>query len=351
MPTIFRKRPLAVEAVQWTGENFAELQAFAGENVRYSDGEIPAGQMGWERGLLIRTMANGWVPSPVGEWVIKGVAGEFYPCADSVLRASYVQVEDRREAFLVAYLRHNPRTGGMAVAHVAIKSEGADSLTGEQGTTYADLLQCEGSDFQEAIDQVIAMVRTYPHLHWTLPWIDDKEGYQNSAEREAFLRSVNDSFSPTHLSAEAKAAVNEAMLSVVEDQVRVNRVADSLSAAFATGLWAAWETAVKEPKPRAQHRLRLEGESAWCEHIGGDLYRSLNDCFDSVLVRLDSRLPLQEQPAGSQLQQEQGPSLSTFEGRKARLLWGCLFSGKQTQSGIIPFAIVGRDLSPVRERP
>ena len=97
-------------------------------------------------------------------------------------------------AYLVAYLRHNPRINGQAVAHVAIKSEGAMSLTGGGGSTYADLLRCDGKDYQDAIDNVLATVRQYKHLHWTLPWID-REAWP-SEKREAFIRSVQESFRP-----------------------------------------------------------------------------------------------------------------------------------------------------------
>lgn len=82
----YKKRPVVIEAVQWLGTNFEEVKAFAGESVKLDP-------IFTEPKLLIQTMANGWVPSPVGEWVMKGVSGEFYPCADSVFRASYDPAE------------------------------------------------------------------------------------------------------------------------------------------------------------------------------------------------------------------------------------------------------------------
>jgi hypothetical protein len=81
----FRKRAVVIEAIQWTGDNFEELRAFAGPDVELLPYLDPPGP----DKISIRTMANGWVPSPVGEWLMKGVSGEFYPCADSVFRASY----------------------------------------------------------------------------------------------------------------------------------------------------------------------------------------------------------------------------------------------------------------------
>ena len=81
----WKKRPIVIEAIQWLGDNFEEVMAFAGDNVKVMDPEAKT--------LGILTLANGWVPSPVGEWVLRGISGEFYPCADSVLKASYDLVE------------------------------------------------------------------------------------------------------------------------------------------------------------------------------------------------------------------------------------------------------------------
>ena len=89
----YRKKPVVIEAVQWTGENLREVIAF-------TDGPPDtkshhAGMM-WDQyeelvrkdGLKIYTLEGKMDASP-GDWIIKGVKGEFYPCKDEIFRATY----------------------------------------------------------------------------------------------------------------------------------------------------------------------------------------------------------------------------------------------------------------------
>lgn len=78
----FRKKPVAIEAVQWTGKNYTEVYAFYDP-----DNEKPAlvGSMGT---LTIPTLEGEHIASP-GDWIIKGVAGEFYPCKPDIFEATY----------------------------------------------------------------------------------------------------------------------------------------------------------------------------------------------------------------------------------------------------------------------
>lgn len=73
----FRKRPLVIEAVQWTGANEAEMNAFLGRE--YSN----------HGGLLRIRTPEGVMEAAASAWVIKGVMGEFYPCQDDVFQATY----------------------------------------------------------------------------------------------------------------------------------------------------------------------------------------------------------------------------------------------------------------------
>lgn len=38
---------------------------------------------------------EGWMKGQPGDWLIKGVEGELYPCKDSVFRATYVEEADK----------------------------------------------------------------------------------------------------------------------------------------------------------------------------------------------------------------------------------------------------------------
>ena len=87
----FRKKPVVIEAVQWTGQNFDEIKAFAwgqgtkgGRDIEFDGDE-----------LLIHTLESGRGPLVASEddWIIKGVAGEFYPCKPHIFTATYEAVE------------------------------------------------------------------------------------------------------------------------------------------------------------------------------------------------------------------------------------------------------------------
>lgn len=79
----YLKRPVVIEAVQWTGSNIGEVVAFAGQAA------IPVD----ETGVVINTM-EGPLLAQRGWWIIKGIKGEFYPCAPDVFDATYDTVPE-----------------------------------------------------------------------------------------------------------------------------------------------------------------------------------------------------------------------------------------------------------------
>ena len=94
---MFRKKPVVIEAVQWTGDNLRQIMTF-------TDGPpetrtAHAGIM-WDQyealvaaeGLKIFTL-EGKMRAAVGDWIIKGVKGEFYPCKPDIFAATYEAVE------------------------------------------------------------------------------------------------------------------------------------------------------------------------------------------------------------------------------------------------------------------
>jgi len=88
----FRKKPVVIEAVQWTGDNLREVIDFTGLHPS-------ANKWSWEEyeavvaseGLKIFTL-EGPLMATVGDWIIKGVKGEFYPCKPDIFEATYEPV-------------------------------------------------------------------------------------------------------------------------------------------------------------------------------------------------------------------------------------------------------------------
>lgn len=78
VPMRFRKRPVVIEAVQFTGGNFTELSAFCGEKLQQAAG-----------GAFEIHTSEGTMRASVGDWIIRGVKGEFYPCKPDIFAATY----------------------------------------------------------------------------------------------------------------------------------------------------------------------------------------------------------------------------------------------------------------------
>lgn len=75
----WRKKPVVVQAVQYTGENFSEIQDFVGVSklVQISEGLYS-----------IRTL-DGNMQICLDDFIIKGVKGELYPCKPDIFYATY----------------------------------------------------------------------------------------------------------------------------------------------------------------------------------------------------------------------------------------------------------------------
>jgi hypothetical protein len=89
----YRKKPVVIEAVQWTGSNVDEvLGIFLGSiEARRSDfrshgrGDLPGG-------IIHIDTLEGTMNAIPGDWIIKGVKGEFYPCKPDIFEATYEPV-------------------------------------------------------------------------------------------------------------------------------------------------------------------------------------------------------------------------------------------------------------------
>lgn len=80
---LFRKKPVEIEARQLQPENTLDLDQWITDN-----GGVAARH---RDGLLIKTMEGDMVAS-YGDWIIKGIAGEFYPCKPDIFDATYERV-------------------------------------------------------------------------------------------------------------------------------------------------------------------------------------------------------------------------------------------------------------------
>lgn len=98
----FVKKPVEVQAVQWTGENIKELSDFMDE--RHPDGTINrrfiAYGDSYNPDLVIFTL-EGNHHATVGDWIIRGISGEFYPCKPDIFEKTYEEENEYVKRFIV----------------------------------------------------------------------------------------------------------------------------------------------------------------------------------------------------------------------------------------------------------
>lgn len=84
----YRKKPVTVEAIQWTGDNFEELRKFVG-TFRVLAFDEPGVIVAENSETHLWVEANQqWLPIVVSEWVLKDKLG-YYPCKDEMFQHSY----------------------------------------------------------------------------------------------------------------------------------------------------------------------------------------------------------------------------------------------------------------------
>jgi hypothetical protein len=81
----YRKLPVEVDAIQFTGENYVDIIGFIGDNGGFQwDGTAdPTRHAVWDY------LHDTWVTVNDGDWIIKGVKGEHYPCNPDVFATTY----------------------------------------------------------------------------------------------------------------------------------------------------------------------------------------------------------------------------------------------------------------------
>ena len=80
---IYRKKPVEVQAVQWDGKNEDEVLKFCSKARIMIKGDS----------IFIDTL-EGTMEAKKGDYIIKGVKGEFYPCKPDIFEATYEEVDE-----------------------------------------------------------------------------------------------------------------------------------------------------------------------------------------------------------------------------------------------------------------
>lgn len=89
----YRKKPVEVEAVRWTGKNREEIRTFCTHGAFFTPTRKDTEGRTTEWRLLIDS-TEGIMYAEIGDYIIKGVNGEFYPCKPDVFAKTYEAVEE-----------------------------------------------------------------------------------------------------------------------------------------------------------------------------------------------------------------------------------------------------------------
>jgi hypothetical protein len=101
----YRKKPVTIEAIQWDGKNLIDIYAFlcdkSHEEIIEEINHDFQDMCAWDNyeanivknGLYISTL-EGNLKSDIGDYIIKGVNGEFYPCKPDIFAKTYEEVTE-----------------------------------------------------------------------------------------------------------------------------------------------------------------------------------------------------------------------------------------------------------------
>lgn len=92
--SLFRKKPVVIEAKQFTGHNAWEIERWSCGVVYASPVLEPTPENMSGEYLQIKTL-EGVMTAIVGDWIIRGVKGEFYPCKPDIFEATYEPAENK----------------------------------------------------------------------------------------------------------------------------------------------------------------------------------------------------------------------------------------------------------------
>ena len=77
----FRKKPIVIDAMQYYPDSTELVLVFGQGKIKQTGQDT----------LAISTL-EGTMQARLGDWIIKGVAGEFYPCKPDIFAATYEAV-------------------------------------------------------------------------------------------------------------------------------------------------------------------------------------------------------------------------------------------------------------------
>lgn len=89
----YRKKPVVIEAMQFVNNSQPDDKNMNEICIWVNQGVAQDARHAWHNGtnIFIQTL-EGQMRADCGDWIIKGVNGEFYPCKPDIFEATYDKV-------------------------------------------------------------------------------------------------------------------------------------------------------------------------------------------------------------------------------------------------------------------
>lgn len=84
-PKQYRKKPVVIDAIMLTEENLEQVSEWCGGSMWIAPDPFTAP-------LVIPTLEGGH-EAHFGDWIIRGIVGEFYPCRNDIFEKTYEAVQ------------------------------------------------------------------------------------------------------------------------------------------------------------------------------------------------------------------------------------------------------------------
>lgn len=88
----YRKKPVVIEAIQWNRMNYDEIREFTNNTATYHEW-FQHNESGVNKNLLTIPTLEGNMTASDGDYIIKGINGEFYPCKPDIFEKTYEKVD------------------------------------------------------------------------------------------------------------------------------------------------------------------------------------------------------------------------------------------------------------------
>lgn len=91
-PMLFRKKPVTIMAMQFNGlEDYLDIVHWMNDS---GNTFAMAGEIQYTTPLMLIPTLEGMMAASPGDWIVRGVQGEFYPCKPDIFDQTYEAVDE-----------------------------------------------------------------------------------------------------------------------------------------------------------------------------------------------------------------------------------------------------------------